>query len=49
MLIKGPTPFEFGKIYSVIVVSCGNKCFNKPDLLAWVPGSHPYPSVWRKH
>ena len=25
---KVTTPFAFGKIYSVIVVSCGNKCFN---------------------
>ena len=25
---KGTTPFAFGKIYFVIVVSCGNKSFN---------------------
>ena len=25
---KGTTPFAFRKIYSVIIVSCGNKCLN---------------------
>ena len=29
---KGTTPFSFGRIYSVIVVSRGNKCFNVSNV-----------------